>query len=103
MGTYLNPPLMKKRDWLDRNAIFQQRLPPPTSTFALHEKRGQRWVRWVNNGPFDAAGVMYCLEELEMCIREIEGGDVRPTHWYLVPRVSIAAILDPSVIESGRY
>ena len=103
MGTYLNPPTMKKLDWLKRNAVFNQSAPPPTSTFKLHEDRGERWVRWVNNGPFDAAGVMFCLEELEMCIREVEGGDARPTHWYLVPRKAIAEILDPHTIGTGRY
>lgn len=98
MGIYINPPNETKESWLVRNGILSMRNPPPLSTFEEHERRGERWIRHVNNGPFTAAGVMYSRQELEYCLEEVKT-DKRPNTWILVKREA----LTPEVIGEKHH
>ena len=80
MGIYLNPRGKTKEQWLKENG----KLVPWPSVGAKMPEGDQRYVMWVNNGPFTAAAVAFCQSELDYFARERLTDD-REALCYLVP------------------
>ena len=88
MGQFINPSDQSKEQWLQSHAhqIHAGRAMPDNLHF---DPNVERVLRWVDNGPFTALGVMYCKGELEACCRESET-DPRQQKWYVVPKEFLA-------------
>jgi hypothetical protein len=75
MGAYINPKNMSKEQWLSENAT-----EVPFVDWDLPE--GYLPVVLVDNGPFTAAGIAYCKEELGT-FKHPE--DMRPKRFFIAP------------------
>lgn len=83
MGSYINPRGESKEAFLEREAI---------------EVEGPQWpadapahlpVCLVDNGPFTAAGIGYCQQEMEAFSRP---GDHRPKRWFVIETERLFAV-----------
>lgn len=82
MGMYINPPDMRKEEWLMKNARL---LSGPYEAVAEDELP----VVLVNNGPFTAAGIAYDAEELD----SLAHPDPRPKTWWAAKKTDLAPFM----------
>lgn len=88
MGYYVNPANMTKEDWLLKNG--KRVIGAPTKNI----ENDHVAVCLVNNGPFSAAGIAYCQEELEA----FKYPDGRMKDWFYVP-IEMIQEVNSSVIN----
>ncbi len=76
MGYYINPEVGSKEEFLEKHGILQRGAP------RKHSVGGLTAVCLIDNGPFTAAAIAYCQEELEYFTSH---KDSRPKSWFMVP------------------
>jgi hypothetical protein len=95
MGFYINPTNISKEKWLLDNAAIRSK--DDGRLCFLDPERKSYPIVWVDNGPFTAAGIAYCIEEYEVFILP----DPRPKAVYIATREAIIAVC-PSVEKALR-
>ena len=84
MGCYVNPPGMQKEPWLLQHGVLTNKPEITEDTLP---------VCLVNNGPFNAAGVAFSQEELNVFATE----DGREKLWFQVPIDKLFEVSDLKV------
>jgi hypothetical protein len=83
MGAYVNPRGKDAAVWLRENgAPFVEGKTPLPRDFQSWRDQGKLVVCLVDNGPFSAAAVAFCQDELQVFT---DLRDTRPKQWYVVP------------------
>lgn len=85
MGWYVNPKEGKKEDWLEQHGT--RHVDPVDFDRAV--QMGRLPVVLLDNGPFTAAGIAYCADELSEFTRP---GDIRHKIVYTVPIMDLLAL-----------